>query len=79
MIAWAAGAHTYFTIHCCLPPPVQVGGVPPSEAKVFSEYLLPSLSLLPSEAELAVQVSGWLADTAFGLWFLGRAVCLPAV
>ncbi|KAL4452504.1 hypothetical protein ABPG75_008166 [Micractinium tetrahymenae] len=34
----------------------QVRGVPPSEAKVFNEYVLPSLSLLPSEAELAVQV-----------------------
>lgn len=34
----------------------QVRGVPPSEAKVFTEYVLPSLSLLPSEAELAVQV-----------------------
>lgn len=33
-------------------------GVPPSEAKVFTEYVLPSLSLLPSEAELAVQVGG---------------------
>ena len=50
------------------PPPVttplarparsQVRGVPPSEAKVFTEYVLPSLSLLPSEAELAVQVRG---------------------
>ena len=32
------------------------GAPPPSEAKVFHEYVLPSLSLLPSEAELAVQV-----------------------
>ena len=32
------------------------GAPPPSEAKVFREYVLPSLSLLPSEAELAVQV-----------------------
>ncbi|KAI3438322.1 hypothetical protein D9Q98_000756 [Chlorella vulgaris] len=34
----------------------QVSGVPPSEAKVFTEYVLPSLSLLPSEAEVMVQV-----------------------
>ena len=44
---------------CPLHPPCsQVRGVPPSEAKVFTEYVLPSLSLLPSEAELAVQVWG---------------------
>ena len=44
----------------CFGPPTrsQVRGVPPSEAKVFTEYVLPSLSLLPSEAELAVQVWG---------------------
>ena len=41
-------------------------GVPPSEAKVFSEYVLPSLSLLPSEAELAVQVGA-----GKGMLFLG--------
>lgn len=49
-------------VHADLPAPVppcsQVRGVPPSEAKVFTEYVLPSLSLLPSEAELAVQVGG---------------------
>lgn len=37
---------------------LQVRSVPPSDAKVFTEYILPSLSLLPTEAELSVQV-GW--------------------
>lgn len=48
-------------MHTCVPflllPMPQVRGVPPSEAKVFNEYVLPSLSLLPSEAELMVQAS----------------------
>lgn len=50
---------------CCC----QVRGVPPSEAKVFNEYVLPSLSLLPSEAELAVQVGVCDVDVCGdGVW-----------
>ena len=63
-------------MHACDPPPpqpptptcypLQVRGVPPSEAKVFTDYVLPSLSLLPSEGELAVQASGVeLRETGF--------------
>ncbi|EFN54741.1 hypothetical protein CHLNCDRAFT_134632 [Chlorella variabilis] len=42
----------------------QVRGVPPSEAKVFNEYVLPSLSLLPSEAELMVEYASCIAELA---------------
>ncbi|GAB4818761.1 hypothetical protein N2152v2_005807 [Parachlorella kessleri] len=34
----------------------QVRKVPPSDAKIFTEYILPCLSLLPTDAELSVQV-----------------------
>ena len=47
---------------------VQVGSVPPSDAKIFTEYILPCLSLLPTEAELSVQVGGRLALEWLGWW-----------
>ena len=57
------GSSRRFALTCECPAGLQVRGVPPSEAKVFNEYVLPSLSLLPSEGELAVQV-GWRGMTA---------------
>jgi hypothetical protein len=42
---------------CCVGAGPQVRRVPPSEAKVFNEYVLPSLSLLPTDSELLVQAS----------------------
>jgi hypothetical protein len=50
---------------------VQVRKVPPSDAKIFTEYILPCLSLLPTEAELSVQVRAGLP------WRLLREACWP--
>ncbi len=43
-------------LHWYCPDDAQVRKVPPSDAKIFTEYILPCLSLLPTDAELSVQV-----------------------
>ena len=47
-------------IHPLLGGPLQVmcsvTALPPSDSKVFQDYLLPSLSLLPNDVEEAVRV-----------------------